>query len=79
MIVFGILGGPIERLAKLRIVRRQGWMQVIISASFFLRWATLEGLLKKDDKLVKNPKLRHACEGRHPELFENTGFPPSRE
>jgi hypothetical protein len=28
------------------------------------------------DKLVKSPKLRHACEGRHPELFENTGFPP---
>jgi len=33
----------------------------------------------KNDKLVKSPKLRHACEGRHPELFENTGFPPSRE
>jgi hypothetical protein len=31
------------------------------------------------DKLVKSPKFRHACEGRHPELFENTGFPPSRE
>ena len=31
------------------------------------------------DKIVKSPKFRHACEGRHPELFENTGFPPSRE
>jgi len=31
------------------------------------------------DKLVKSPKFHHACEGRHPELFENTGFPPSRE
>jgi hypothetical protein len=31
------------------------------------------------DGFVKNPKFRHACEGRHPELFENTGFPPSRE
>ena len=31
------------------------------------------------DKLAKSPKFRHACEGRHPELFENTGFPPSRE
>jgi hypothetical protein len=31
------------------------------------------------DKLVKSPKFRHACEGRHPELFKNTGFPPSRE
>jgi hypothetical protein len=30
------------------------------------------------DKLVKSPKFRHACEGRHPELFENTGFPPSQ-
>ena len=28
------------------------------------------------DKLVKSPKFRHACGGRHPELFENTGFPP---
>jgi len=28
------------------------------------------------DKLVKSPKFRHACEGRHPEVFENTGFPP---
>jgi hypothetical protein len=27
------------------------------------------------DKLIKSPKFRHACEGRHPELFENTGFP----
>jgi len=34
--------------------------------------------LKTVDKLVKSPKLRHACEGRHPELFENTGFPPSQ-
>ena len=34
--------------------------------------------LTKIDKLVKSPKLRHACEGS-PELFENTGFPPSRE
>jgi len=25
------------------------------------------------DKLVKSPKFRHACEGRHPETFENTG------
>ena len=31
------------------------------------------------DNLVKSPKFRHACKGRHPELFENTGFPPSRE
>jgi hypothetical protein len=31
------------------------------------------------DKPVKSPKLRRACEGRHPEPFENTGFPPSRE
>jgi len=31
------------------------------------------------DKLVKSPKFSHAFEGRHPELFENTGFPPSRE
>jgi hypothetical protein len=31
------------------------------------------------DKLVKSPKFCHACEGRHPELFENTGFPPSWE
>lgn len=23
------------------------------------------------DALVKGPKFRHACEGRHPELFEN--------
>jgi len=29
----------------------------------------------KVDKLVKSPKFRHACECRHPELFENTGFP----
>jgi len=27
------------------------------------------------DKLLKSPKFRHACEGRYPELFENTGFP----
>ncbi len=33
----------------------------------------------KLDNLVKSPKFRHACEGRHPELIENTGFPPSRE
>jgi hypothetical protein len=33
----------------------------------------------KSDEFVKSPKFRHACEGRHPELFENTGFPPSRE
>jgi len=33
----------------------------------------------KFDKLAKSPKFRHACEGRHPELFENAGFPPSRE
>jgi hypothetical protein len=31
------------------------------------------------DKLIKSPNLRHACEGRHPEYSENTGFPPSRE
>jgi hypothetical protein len=31
------------------------------------------------DKPVKSPKVRHACEGRHPEPFENTGFPPWRE
>jgi hypothetical protein len=30
------------------------------------------------DKLEK-VKFRHACEGRHPELSENTGFTPSRE
>jgi hypothetical protein len=33
----------------------------------------------KFDKLVKSPKFSHACEGRHPELNENTGFPLSRE
>jgi len=27
------------------------------------------------DEWVKSPNFRHACEGRHPELFENTGFP----
>jgi hypothetical protein len=27
----------------------------------------------KFDGLVKSPKLRHASEGRHPELFKNTG------
>jgi len=32
----------------------------------------------KIDKLAKSPKFRHACEGRHPEPFENTGFPPSQ-
>jgi len=32
-----------------------------------------------NDKLVKSPKFRHACEGRHPEVFENIGFPLSRE
>jgi hypothetical protein len=31
----------------------------------------------KFDELVK--KTRHACEDRHPEASENTGFPPSRE
>jgi hypothetical protein len=31
------------------------------------------------DKPAKSPKFLHACEGRHPELSENTGFPPSRE
>jgi hypothetical protein len=31
------------------------------------------------DRLLKSPKFRHACEGRHPKIFENTGFPPSRE
>jgi len=31
------------------------------------------------DNLVKSPKFRHTCEGRHPELSKNTGFPPSRE
>jgi hypothetical protein len=36
-------------------------------------------LVSNIDKLVRSPKIRHACEGRHPELFENTGFPPSRE
>jgi hypothetical protein len=29
----------------------------------------------KIEKLAKSPRFRHACEGRHPELFENTGFP----
>ena len=38
-----------------------------------------QNLKSKIDKLVKGPKFRHACEGRYPELFENTGFPPSRE
>jgi len=33
----------------------------------------------KPDEPVKSPKFRHACEGRHPEPFEITGFPPSRE
>ena len=33
----------------------------------------------KFDKLVKSLKFRHACEGRHPEIVENTGFPPSRK
>jgi len=31
------------------------------------------------DEPVKSPKFRHACEGRHPEPFEITGSPPSRE
>jgi len=31
------------------------------------------------DKPAKSPKFRHACEGRYPELPENTEFPPSRE
>jgi hypothetical protein len=35
--------------------------------------------ITKIDKLVKSRLFRHACEGRYPELFENTGFPPSRE
>ena len=34
------------------------------------------GFVANFDKLVKSPKFRHACEGRYPELFENTGFPP---
>jgi hypothetical protein len=34
---------------------------------------------KEIDRLVRSPKFRHACEGRHPEIFEKTGFPPSRE
>jgi hypothetical protein len=34
---------------------------------------------KKKDRLLRSPKFRHACEGRHPEIFEKTGFPPSRE
>jgi len=29
----------------------------------------------KTDTFAKNPKYRHACEGRHPEPFEITGFP----
>ena len=39
----------------------------------------VEILSFKFDGLVKSPKLRHACEGRHPEVSENTGFPLSRE
>ena len=35
--------------------------------------------LKTVDKPVKSLELRHACEGRHPEIFKNTGFPPSQE
>jgi len=50
MIVFGILGGPIERSAKLRIVRRQGWMQVIITAKLFLCRGTVGGLKKKNER-----------------------------
>jgi hypothetical protein len=41
-------------------------MNIIISAVF------------KIEKLVKSLKFRHACEGRHPEPFEITGFLPSR-
>jgi hypothetical protein len=35
--------------------------------------------LNNFDKLKKSPKFRHASEGKHPELFENPGFAPSRE
>jgi len=31
------------------------------------------------DGYVKSHQYRHACEGRHPEAFEITGFPPSLE
>jgi len=33
----------------------------------------------KLDIFVKSPKTCHACESRHPEPPEITGFPPSRE
>jgi len=35
--------------------------------------------MSTQDGLVRSPKFRHACEGRHPEVFEITGFPPLRE
>jgi hypothetical protein len=52
---------------------------MMISLSVSLPQQSSEFSFFNIDKLVKSPKFRHACEGRHPELFENTGFPPSRE
>jgi hypothetical protein len=39
----------------------------------------VDKLIKVANSVMPLPRRVRLCEGRHPELFENTGFPPSRE
>jgi hypothetical protein len=44
-----------------------------LKAPSLIEKETAERRTSNIDGLVKSPKFRPACEGRHPEVFENTG------